>query len=153
MNIENDVVVSIDYTLTDSEGNVIDKSEAGDPLKYLHGHENIIPGLENELAGKVVGDELDVKVSPEDGYGIIEESLIDEVPKSQFQSVENLQPGAQVQAQTEQGPLVFTVKEVKEDSIVVDANHPLAGMELNFAVKVLEVRAASKEEVAHGHVH
>lgn len=153
MTIDKDCVVAIDYTLTDNDGNVIDKSEENQPLKYLHGHANIIPGLENQLAGKAVGDELTVKVSPEEGYGQVEASLIQEVPREQFAAINELAPGIQVQAQTDQGPVVFTVTEVKDDTVVVDANHPLAGVELNFAVKVVEVRKAEAEELEHGHVH
>lgn len=153
MTIANDMVVSIDYTLTDNDGNVIDKSDAGQPLKYLHGHKNIIPGLEKELEGKTEGTELSVKIDPAEGYGQVEPTLIQEVPKEQFQTIENLQAGMQVQAQTDQGPVVFTVTELKDDTVVVDANHPLAGVELNFAVKVVEIREASKEELDHGHVH
>ena len=153
MTIENDCVVSIDYVLTDNDGNVIDKSEANEPLRYLHGHAKIIPGLENELAGKTTGDELNVKVDPKDGYGEVEPSLIQDVPKEQFAAIENLSAGMQVQAQTDQGPLVFTITEVKDDTVMVDGNHPLAGIELNFAVKVVEVRKAEQTEIEHGHVH
>ncbi|MEC9281296.1 MAG: peptidylprolyl isomerase [Bdellovibrionota bacterium] len=153
MIIEKDCVVSIEYTLTDAEGKVLDKSDASGPLKYLHGHQNIIPGLEDELAGKTNGDELDVSIEAAKAYGQVDSTLIQEVPKEQFASMPDIKEGMQVQAQTDQGPIVFMVTEVKDDTVVVDANHPLAGIDLNFSVKVVEVRKAEAEEIAHGHVH
>lgn len=153
MQIQPNSVVTLHYTLKDNEGNVIDQSEDGSFL-YLHGAMNIIPGLEKELTGKSAGDELTVKVSPEEGYGQRDESRIQEVPKEMFQNADEVQVGVQFHAQSPDGQaIVVTVVEVKDDAVVIDANHALAGVELNFEVKVVDVREASEEEIAHGHVH
>jgi len=153
MQITKDTVVEIDYTLKDDAGTVIDSSEGREPLSYLHGNSGIIPGLERELEGKQAGDELKVSVAPEDGYGQRNESLRQEVPKEQFAEIENLQPGMQLQVQSSAGPMVITVTEIKDDVVVIDGNHPLAGVNLNFAVTVRDVREASQEELDHGHAH
>ena len=153
MQIEPNSVVTLNYTLKDNEGNIIDQSDDGS-FVYLHGAMNIIPGLEKALTGKTVGDELQVKVSPEEGYGEKDPARIQEVPKNMFQDVSQIQVGVQFHAQSPDGQaIVVTVTEVKEEAVVVDANHALAGMELNFDVKVVDIRAASEEEIAHGHVH
>lgn len=153
MQIANDVVVSIEYTLTDDQGNVIDSSVGGEPLAYLHGAGNIIPGLEVALEGKQVGDSLKVSVAPADGYGEKDEGLLQVVPRSMFRGVDQIEPGMQFHAQTDYGMQVITVAKVEGDNVTVDGNHPLAGQNLNFDVKVLEVRAATAEELEHGHVH
>jgi FKBP-type peptidyl-prolyl cis-trans isomerase SlyD len=148
------LVVSIHYTLTDDNENVIDSSDGAEPLNYLHGAGNIIPGLEKELVGKVQGDKLTVRVSPEEGYGEINPELIQTVDKSLFQGVDEIQPGMQFQAQGPGGQVqMITVRLVEGDAVTVDANHPLAGQHLNFDVEVVSVREASEEEIAHGHVH
>jgi FKBP-type peptidyl-prolyl cis-trans isomerase SlyD len=153
MQIANDVVVSIEYTLTDDQGNVIDSSVGGEPLAYLHGAGNIIPGLEVALEGKKAGDSLKVSVAPADGYGEKDEGLLQVVPRSMFRGVDQIEPGMQFHAQTDYGMQVITVAKVEGDNVTVDGNHPLAGQNLNFDVKVLEVRAATAEELEHGHVH
>lgn len=153
MQIGDQKVVTIDYTLTDNEGRVIDKSSDGS-FAYLHGASNIIPGLENALAGKSAGDELTVSVSPDQGYGMRDEAMLQQVPKTMFEDSSQIAVGTQFHAQGPGGEvLVVTVKEVQDEHVVVDANHPLAGVDLNFDVKVVDVRDASEEEVAHGHVH
>ncbi len=153
MQIADQKVVTIDYTLTDNEGRVIDKSSDGS-FAYLHGASNIIPGLENALAGKSAGDELTVSVSPDQGYGMRDEAMLQQVPKSMFEDASQIAVGTQFHAQGPNGEvLVVTVKDVQDEHVVVDANHPLAGVDLNFDVKVVDVRDASEEEVAHGHVH
>lgn len=153
MQIEDQKVVVLHYTLTDNKGTVIDKSEDGS-FAYLHGANNIIPGLENALTGKAAGDELTVSISPEDGYGVRDESMLQEVPKTMFEDGSDISMGSQFHAQGPNGEvLVVTVKEVNDATIVVDGNHPLAGVELNFDVKITEVRDASQEEIEHGHVH
>lgn len=153
MQIEPNSVVTLHYTLKDNDGNLIDQSDDGSFL-YLHGAMNIIPGLENALTGKAAGDELSVKIAPEDGYGEKDPSRIQEVPKNMFQDVDEIQVGVQFHAQTPSGEaLVVTVIEVRDDVVVIDGNHALAGVELNFDVKVVNVREASEEEIAHGHVH
>jgi FKBP-type peptidyl-prolyl cis-trans isomerase SlyD len=153
MQVENNSVVSFDYTLTDNEGQVIDTSDGREPLVYLHGTGGIIPGLERELTGKSVGDALQVAVAPEDGYGVLDKSLKQEVPREQFNGVEDLAVGMQFRVNGESGPMVINVIEIADDVVLVDGNHALAGVDLNFAVTIREIRAATTEELQHGHVH
>lgn len=153
MQIEKNKVAILHYTLKNNEGTVIDKSDDGS-FVYLHGALNIIPGLENALTGKKMGEEFNVKVAPEDAYGVRSEEHMQEVPKEMFESDDEINVGMQFNAQGPNGEdLMVTIAEVKEDVIVVDGNHPLAGVELNFDVKVVEVREATEEEMEHGHVH
>ena len=143
----------MDYALRTDEGAVIDQSQPGQPLTYLHGHNNIIPGLEAALGGKATGDQVEVRVSPEEGYGEANPALEQVVPKERFQGIENVEVGMQFQASTDQGPVSVRVVKVEDDNVTVDGNHPLAGQHLNFNVTVQDVRAATEEELAHGHVH
>ncbi|MGC4021061.1 MAG: peptidylprolyl isomerase [Cyclobacteriaceae bacterium] len=149
MQISKHKVASIHYTLTDNSGKVIDSSAGREPLYYIQGIGNLIPGMEEGLEGKKVGDRFNLKVSPEKGYGVKDENLKQRVPRSAFGD-QKIEKG--MQFQTNQGHVV-TVTEVGLSEITVDANHPLAGVELNFAVEVLSVRDASAEEISHGHVH
>lgn len=153
MQVENNSVVSFDYTLTDNEGQVIDTSDGHEPLVYLHGKGGIIPGLERELAGKSVGDDLQVSVTPADGYGEQNEALKQEVPRAQFEGVDELEVGMQFRVNTETGPMVINIIEVGDEIVKVDGNHPLAGVHLNFAVTIREIREATSEEIEHGHAH
>jgi FKBP-type peptidyl-prolyl cis-trans isomerase SlyD len=154
MLVDADKVVLIHYTLTDDAGEVLDSSAGREPLAYLHGKGNIIPGLENALAGKKVGEKLNVKVEPAQGYGERDEQLVQAVPRQAFESVGEVNPGMQFQAQTPQGETrIVTVTQVADDLVTVDANHPLAGTHLTFDVEVTEVRDATPEELEHGHVH
>lgn len=153
MQIAEGTVVAMDYALKDDEGTIIDQSQPGQPLSYLHGHNNIIPGLESALLGKAVGETVEVRVAPEDGYGELNQALEQVVPRDRFQGVEQLEVGMQFQASTDQGPVSVRVVKVEEDNVTVDGNHPLAGKHLNFNVTIQEVRAATEEEIAHGHIH
>lgn len=153
MQITQDSVVSIHYTLTDDAGKTLDSSADGEPLVYLQGHGNLIPGLENALDGKQAGDKLSVKIAPKDGYGEYDKEQIQRVPLRQFKGVGNVRVGMQFQMNTPAGPRVVTVTNLTGDMVTVDGNHPLAGQNLNFEVEVTEVRAATEEELAHGHVH
>jgi len=154
MQIAKDKVVLINYTLKNNAGEVIDSSEGSDPLAYLHGAENIIPGLENALAGKVAGDSLSVTIEPEEAYGVMDESKIQSVPKEMFEDAGEVLVGAQYHAAgPDGGHVTITVTEVSDDTVTVDANHPLAGEILNFDVTIMEIRDASPEELEHGHVH
>lgn len=155
MQIADDKVVAIHYTLTNETGQTIDTSrERGEPLAYLHGHENIIPGLEKALTGKESGDKLDVTITPDEGYGERHEGLTQQVPASAFEGVDGeLEPGMQFQAETEAGTRIFTVTHVEGDQVTVDGNHPLAGETLNFAVEIADIRDATDEEKQHGHIH
>lgn len=148
------LVVTIHYTLTDNSGAVIDSSEGADPLAYLHGTGNLIPGLEQALVGKTAGASLQTTISPEDGYGEIQPELIETVPKEAFEGVDSIEPGMAFEAQGSDGQARrIVVKDVSDDGIIIDGNHPLAGVELNFDVQVVDIREASEEEIAHGHVH
>ena len=153
MQITSGKVVSIDYTLTDDEKQTIDSSVGGEPLAFIYGSGQIIPGLEKALAGKIAGDSLQVKVSPEEGYGIHDAEKIMTVPRSKIDGVPNLKEGMQLQASGGHGAQVVTVTKITTDEVTLDANHPLAGANLNFDVTVREVRDATPEEVSHGHVH
>ncbi|MFT7404731.1 FKBP-type peptidyl-prolyl cis-trans isomerase [Zhongshania sp.] len=154
MIIANDCVVAFHYTLTDESGVEIDTSKGQEPLAYIHGQGGIIPGLERELAGKTIGDAMKVTVQPADGYGEQNAELIQPVPRAAFQGVEQIEVGMQFQAEGAGGQMqTVVVKEVDEENVTVDANHPLAGQVLNFDVSIESVRAASEEELAHGHVH
>ena len=154
MSIKENSVVSIHYELKDAEGNQLDSSKGQEPLVYLHGANNIIVGLEKELEGKKTGDELSVVVTPELGYGMPVEALVQQVPTSAFGGeIEKVEVGMRFQAETEQGPVPVMVTAVEGDTVTVDGNHPLAGKELHFEVKVEEVREASAEEIEQGHVH
>jgi len=153
MQIEIHRVVTLNYTLTDNDGNVIDQSSDGS-FAYLHGANNIIPGLENALSGKQAGDTVDVSVAPQDAYGERDEAKQQSVPRDMFPQDTAIEPGMQFHAQGPNGEmLVVTVARVEDDAVTVDGNHPLAGVPLNFAVEVVDVRAASEEEISHGHVH
>jgi FKBP-type peptidyl-prolyl cis-trans isomerase SlyD len=153
MEVMKDKVVSIDYTLTGTGGQVLDSSKDRGPLMYLHGASNIIPGLENALAGKNEGDQLNVSVAPEEAYGQHDPQMVQQVPRSSFGGVQEITAGMQFQAQTSGGPRLVRIADVQGDTIIVDANHPLAGQTLNFDVTVVAVRDATPEELAHGHVH
>jgi len=153
--VQKDAVVTIDYTLKDSQGNVIDSSEGLQPLEYLHGHNNLIPGLEKELVGMVAGDEKQVTVAPEEAYGPRQENATQVIPIESFPPDMKVEPGMALEMRDTATQQVFEVfvTEVRPDGVVVDFNHPLAGETLHFDVKVVDVRPASAEEIAHGHVH
>ena len=153
MQIENQKVVTLHYKLTDDKGAVIDQSSDGS-FAYLHGANNIIPGLEDALTGKTTGDKFDVSIDPEQAYGARNEAMLQEVPREMFESGADIQVGTQFHAQGPNGEtLVVTVVEIRDDKVVVDGNHPLAGVALNFDVEVVDVRDATAEEIEHGHVH
>lgn len=148
------MVVSMHYTLTDNDGKVLDSSEGAEPLDYLHGAGNIIPGLETALIGKVADDALKVTVEPKEGYGELIPELIQKVNKSAFEGVDNLEPGMAFEAQGPDGQVQrVVISAVEGDEVTVNGNHPLAGVTLNFDVKIVSVRDATEEEIAHGHVH
>jgi FKBP-type peptidyl-prolyl cis-trans isomerase SlyD len=153
MQIEASKVVTLNYTLTDNEGNVIDQSQDSS-FAYLHGANNIIPGLEEALDGKSAGDSLSVSIEPSRGYGERDPAKTQAVPRNMFPADTNIEVGMQFHAQGPNGEMVVvTVAAVEADNVTVDGNHPLAGVPLNFAVEVVDVRDASAEELDHGHVH
>jgi FKBP-type peptidyl-prolyl cis-trans isomerase SlyD len=153
LTIKKDSVVTFNYTLKDDDGTVIDNSSPDEPLAYLHGHGNLVPGLERELEGKVAPDKLSVKVTPADGYGEYSRELIQKVPRRALKGIAKITVGMRLHAQTEQGPRPVTVTAVTGDMITLDGNHPLAGKNLNFDIEILDVRDATAEELEHGHVH
>lgn len=149
MEITKHKVAAIHYTLTDNQGNVLDSSSGREPLYYIQGIGNLILGMEEGLEGKKKGDKFQIHVSPEKGYGVKDPAMTQKVPLTAFGG-EKVQPG--MKFQTNQGQVV-TVTEVSADTVTVDANHELAGVELHFDVEVMEVRNATSEEISHGHVH
>ncbi len=152
--ISDNLVVSMHYRLTDDEGKLLDSSEGAEPLAYLHGADSIIPGLENALLGKVAGNELQVKVDPAEGYGEVIPELIKTVDKTAFQGVESVEAGMAFEAEAPDGSMQhIVVKEVNGDAVTIDANHPLAGVTLNFDIQIVAVREATEEEITHGHAH
>ena len=153
MQIAKNTVVSIDYTLTDPQGKVLDSSSGKQPLQYLHGVGGLIPGLEKELGGKKAGDQFKATIAPEEAYGQRDTAMVQAVPREAFKGVADIKPGMQFQAQSPQGMRIVTVTKVEPNEITVDANHPLAGVTLTFDVKVVDVRQATAEEMQHGHVH
>jgi FKBP-type peptidyl-prolyl cis-trans isomerase SlyD len=153
MQIAANCVAYIHYTLTDPSGSVLDSSSGGEPLAYLHGAGNIIPGLEQALEGKQAGDTLSVTVEPEQGYGVRDEALVQQVPRRAFQGVRDIKPGMRFHANTGHGDAQVIVTSIQGDMVTIDGNHALAGVTLTFAVEVTKVREATSEELMHGHVH
>lgn len=153
MQIAQNAVAAFHYTLTDDDGQVIDSSAGREPLTYLHGSGQIVPGLEKQMEGRAAGDKFTAHVAPEEGYGVRHEELMQEVPRAAFQGVEDIQPGMQFQGNGPEGQVNVTVTKVENDVVFIDANHPLAGKTLHFAIEVTDVRGATEEELAHGHAH
>lgn len=152
--VTKDTVVSIHYTVKDASGKKIESSKGEEPLTYLHGHDQIISGLEKALKGKATGDKLNIKITPEEGYGAYNDSMVTTLKKAQFRDQKELKVGSIFQFSDPEGnPVVVRVKEIKGDSIIVDGNHPFAGLTLDFSVEVVDIRPATKEELAHGHAH
>jgi len=153
MTIQKDKVASIEYTLKGSDGEVIDAS-SGNPLPYIHGHMNLVPGLEKELEGKSVGDKFSTLVPAAEGYGEVNEEFIQVVPVAMFQGVDELAVGMQFQASGPEGQAHSVhITKIDGDDITVDGNHPLAGKDLAFDIEVVDLRDATPEELDHGHVH
>ena len=147
-------VITLNFTLKNEQGEVLDQSEGNEPLEYLHGSQDIIPGLEKALDGHKLGENMKVVIPPAEAYGEYEVSLVDEVSKDQFPNIDEIEPGMQFQTQMDDGaPMVIHVTAVDEDVVVVDGNHPLAGVTLVFEVEIAGVRKAKAEELSHGHVH
>ena len=153
MKIEKNVVASLAYKVMLEDGVVVDQSTSEAPLNYLHGHNNLITGLEKELEGKVAGDKFSVTVAPEDAYGDHNDALVQRVPADVFQGVDQIEVGMRFLADTDQGPIPVEVTEVDGDEVVVDGNHMLAGQTLTFEVEVMATREATAEEIEHGHIH
>ena len=153
MEITTQKVVTIDYTLTNDQGEVIESNVGGQSLAYLHGVGALIPGLEEALEGRREGETVEVTVPPEKAYGQRRDDMIQSVPKERFNADRELDVGMQFQARSEHGMQILTIKGIEGDQVTVDANHPLAGQTLRFEVAIREVREATEEERTHGHVH
>lgn len=151
-NTENPVV-SIHYTLTNKAGEKLDSSVGSEPLSYLHGAGNIIPGLENALSNSSVGDKLTITIEPTDAYGERNEQQIQTVSKDMFQGIDKVEVGMQFQADSNNGPAIVTITKIDGDNITIDGNHPLAGEQLTFDVEVMDIRPATETEIEHGHIH
>jgi FKBP-type peptidyl-prolyl cis-trans isomerase SlyD len=153
MQVTKDTVVSFHYDLSDQEGQQLESNRDADPIAYLHGAGNIIPGLEQAMEGKTEGDSLEVTVSPDQAYGERQDNLIQRLPLKHFKKMGKLKPGMRLQVPTDNGPRVVVVIKVGRFMVDVDANHPMAGMTLTFKVDITEVREATNEEKNHGHAH
>ena len=153
MQVADNTAVSIHYTLTNDQGEVLDSSDGGDALVYLHGSGNIISGLEAALLGKKVGDKFNVRIEPENAYGVISEDMVQVISKDMFEGVDHIEVGMQFHADVSHGPGIVTVVNIYGDNVTIDGNHPLAGEALTFDVEIVGVRAATKEELDHGHIH
>lgn len=153
MKTAQNMVVSFHYTLKDDSGEVLDSSSGREPLSYLHGHGNIIPGLEKALEGTAVGHRSEVSVAAAEAYGETNPDLVFEAPREHFPAEMKLEEGTRVYAEGPEGPVSFTVVRLTDSGAVLDGNHPLAGKQLYFDVEVVEIRPATQEEVTHGHVH
>lgn len=152
MQITDNTAVSIHYTLTNNGGEQLDTSIGDEPLVYLHGAGNIIPGLEAALAGKNVGDKLNVTIAPEEAYGAIDENMVQVVSRKMFEGMD-IEVGMQFHADVSYGAGIITITEIDGDDVTIDGNHPLAGESLTFDVEVIDVRPATEDELSHGHVH
>jgi FKBP-type peptidyl-prolyl cis-trans isomerase SlyD len=153
MQIAKDKVVTIDYTLTDGQGTVLDSSQGGEPLSYIQGAGSIIPGLEAALEGKSIGEALQVTIAPDQAYGERDESLMQTVSRGLFEGADQVEVGMRFRVQSDSELQVITVVGVEGDTVTIDGNHPLAGVTLNFDVTIRGVRDATGEELSHGHVH
>lgn len=155
MQIVNNKVVAMNYVLKDDTGQILDSSEGRDPLAYIQGTGQIIPGLEKEMEGKKKGDKIQAIIAPENAYGLYMPEMVQEVPLNGFQGEgsEQLQEGMQVRVETSNGPAVAFVTKIDGETVTLDMNHPLADKTLHFDVEVMDVRDATEEELSHGHVH
>jgi len=153
MIVEKDKAVSFHYTLKNAEGEQMETSREKDPMSYLHGANNIIPGLEKAMEGHAVNDEFSVTVEPEEAYGVRNESNVQRVPLKRLKGIGKISVGQVLNLQTNQGQVQVTVLKVGRFNVDVDGNHPLAGRQLTFDVEIMDIREASEEELEHGHVH
>ena len=150
MQISKNKVATFDFTVTSENGQTLDSSKESGPFSYVHGVGYLIPGLESAMEGKSAGDSFIVSVMPAQGYGERDESLLQVIPKSVFDEIEDLEVGHQVQIEDQNDTRIATVTNIEEDRVTLDGNHPLAGMTLNFDIAIVDVREATKEELEHG---
>jgi FKBP-type peptidyl-prolyl cis-trans isomerase SlyD len=152
MSVSLNKVVSIHYTLTNNQGTILDTSIGKEPLVYIHGMGHLIPGMEEGIHNRTVGDKLTLNISPEKGYGVRDERMVQEVPIASFNG-QDIKVGMQFEAGSGEERFIITITAVNTETATIDGNHPLAGVELNFEVELLAIREATEEELAHGHVH
>ncbi|MCM1322358.1 MAG: peptidylprolyl isomerase [Bacteroides sp.] len=150
MKIADNKVVSLEYTLKDSGGEILDSTEISGPIDYIHGQNSLIPALEKELDGKQDGESFSVTLTPKDAYGERSQELIAEVPKSHFPADAEIEAGMQFEAENDAGSQLVTIAEVKDATVIVDANHPLAGKTLTFDIKISGIRDATENELQFG---
>ena len=150
---EKNMVVSFHYTLKNADGEEMESSREGDPMSYLHGASNIIPGLEKAMEGKAAGDTFSATVEPEEAYGVRNEKNVQRISLKHLKGIGKISPGQVLNLQTKEGPVQVTVLKVGRFNADVDGNHPLAGVQLTFDVEITEIREASEEESKHGHAH
>lgn len=153
MKVARDMVVTLHYILTDDNNDTLESTEDSEPFGYLHGHGNVIPGFENGLEGAEIGQKLHLTIYPAQGYGPRNAEAIVHVPRDQFDPEIGIDVGMQVQAEGENGPIVFTIKAITDSEVTLDGNHPLAGEVLHYDIEIIDIRPASDEELAHGHAH
>ena len=153
MKVENKKIVAIEYTLKNDSGEVLDSNKGEDLLYFIQGEGNIVPGLEKQMAGKTTGDKFDALVKAADGYGEYDDEKIRRIPRSQMKNLRNLKEGMSIQMRGPEGVEMLTVTKVSEEEVVADGNHPLAGQNLHFQIRIGEIRDATKDELAHGHAH
>lgn len=153
MKIEESKVVVLDFILSDEDGNILEDTKEVGPFAYIQGIGDFIPKIEEILEGKTEGFQSKIIVSPEEGYGQYDEELISEMLKDDFSEFDDIYEGLDFQAETDEGLMEFVIKSIEDDVVLVDGNHPFAGKNLTFDLKVTEVRDASEEELEHGHVH
>jgi FKBP-type peptidyl-prolyl cis-trans isomerase SlyD len=146
-------VVTLNYLLKDEQGKILDSSDEVGPMIYIQGAEDILQGIEDAVLGLSVNDKVSVTINPEQAYGEYDPELLSTLPLESFETIENLHKGMQLEEETPDGPVLVTIKEVSDKEVIVDANHPMAGHSLIFALEIQEVRDASSSELEHGHVH
>ncbi len=153
MEVSKNNIVTIEYTLKDQEGDVLDSSKGSQPLSFIQGSGMVISGIEDAVSGKSEGDSFSATIDPSEGYGEYNDELIFDLPKGRLEGLEDVEVGMHAQAVKKNGTQILTVKEVKDDSVIFDANHPLAGQKLFFDIEIKDVREATDEELEHGHPH
>jgi FKBP-type peptidyl-prolyl cis-trans isomerase SlyD len=154
MTVKDNLVVSIQYKITDDKGNLLDKTEDGESMSYIHGTDSLVPGLEKALKGKKIGDSLKVRVKSKDAFGEYISDLVEVVDRTDLADLEPIKEGMEFESEDEDGDLtVVEIKKIEDNKVTIDANHPFAGLNLNFEAEIMDIRKATKEELDHGHVH
>ncbi|MBZ4202514.1 MAG: peptidylprolyl isomerase [Methylovulum sp.] len=153
MQVADNIAVTIHFTLTDDDGEIIDSSIGEEPMTYLHGSGQVITGLEKALLGKTVGEKFTIRIEPEEAYGVFSEDRIEVIPRDMFDEGDVIEVGMQFEADVAENPAIITIVAVEGDNVTIDSNHPLADVALTFEVEIIGLRPATEEELEHGHVH